>query len=89
MHSAEIIHFTTQALTLVLYLSLPPILVAALVGTLVSLIQALTQVQEQTLGGFVVKLIAVIITLFVTTQWLGAELHAFASLAMDKIPQIR
>ncbi|MDF5501546.1 EscS/YscS/HrcS family type III secretion system export apparatus protein, partial [Vibrio parahaemolyticus] len=31
----------------------------------------------------------VIITLFVTTQWLGAELHAFASLAMDKIPQIR
>ncbi|EIU7004203.1 SctS family type III secretion system export apparatus subunit VscS [Vibrio parahaemolyticus] len=88
MNPAEIIHFTTQALTLVLFLSLPPILVAALVGTLVSLIQALTQVQEQTLG-FVVKLVAVIITLFITTQWLGAELHAFASLALDKIPQIR
>ncbi|MDW1833443.1 SctS family type III secretion system export apparatus subunit VscS, partial [Vibrio sp. Vb1755] len=37
MNPAEIIHFTTQALTLVLFLSLPPILVAALVGTLVSL----------------------------------------------------
>ncbi|MFA0284742.1 EscS/YscS/HrcS family type III secretion system export apparatus protein, partial [Vibrio sp. 10N.222.55.F12] len=55
---------------------------------LVSLIQALTQVQEQTLG-FVVKLIAVIITLFVTAQWLGAELHSFATLTLDKIPQIR
>ncbi|MDP2503805.1 type III secretion system export apparatus subunit SctS [Vibrio sp. 10N.222.54.F12] len=88
MNPAEIIHFATQALTLVLFLSLPPILVAAFVGTLVSLIQALTQVQEQTLG-FVVKLIAVIITLFVTAQWLGAELHSFATLTLDKIPQIR
>ncbi len=88
MNPAEIIHLTTQALTLVLFLSLPPILVAALVGTLVSLVQALTQVQEQTLG-FVVKLIAVIITLFVTTQWLGSELHSFATLTLDKIPQIR
>jgi type III secretion protein S len=88
MNPSEIIYYTTQALTLILVLSLPPILVAAFVGTLVSLIQALTQVQEQTLG-FVVKLIAVIITLFVTTQWLGAELHSFAVLTMDKIPQIR
>lgn len=88
MSSAEIIHLTTQALTLVLFLSLPPILVAAFVGTLVSLIQALTQVQEQTLG-FVVKLVAVIITLFVTTQWLGAELHSFSTLILNKIPQIR
>ena len=45
MNPAEIIHFTTQALTLVLFLSLPPILVAALVGTLVSLVQALTDVR--------------------------------------------
>ncbi|AUI86217.1 EscS/YscS/HrcS family type III secretion system export apparatus protein [Vibrio azureus] len=88
MTPPDIIHFTTQALILVLYLSLPPILVAALVGTLVSIVQALTQVQEQTLG-FVVKLIAVIITLFATTQWLGSELYSFTSLIMDRIPQIR
>lgn len=88
MNPAEIIQFTTQALTLVLFLSLPPILVAAFIGTLVSLVQALTQVQEQTLG-FAVKLIAVIITLFVTSQWLGAELHSFATLILDKISQIR
>ena len=88
MNPTEIIHFTTQALTLVLFLSLPPILVSALVGTLVSLIQALTQVQEQTLA-FVFKLIAVVITLLITAQWVGAKLHAFTTLIMDTISLIR
>lgn len=48
MSSADILHFTNQTLWLVLVLSLPPVLVAALIGTLVSLVQALTQIQEQT-----------------------------------------
>ena len=56
MSSADILHFTNQTLWLVLVLSLPPVLVAALIGTLVSLVQALTQIQEQTLG-FVAKLV--------------------------------
>ncbi len=50
MSSADILHFTNQTLWLVLVLSLPPVLVAALIGTLVSLVQALTQIQEQTLA---------------------------------------
>ena len=37
-----------QAMLLVMLLSLPPIIVASMVGILVSLLQALTQVQEQT-----------------------------------------
>ena len=48
-----------QAMLLVLWLSLPPIVVASVVGILFSLIQALTQIQEQTLS-FGVKLIAVV-----------------------------
>ncbi len=62
MSSADILHFTNQTLWLVLVLSLPPVLVAALIGTLVSLVQALTQIQEQTLG-FVAKLVAVVVVL--------------------------
>lgn len=88
MNLAEIIHLTTQALILVLFVSLPPILVAALMGTLVALIQALTQVQEQTLS-FVAKLIAVFVTLFVIAPWLGAELHLLATLIFDKISKIQ
>jgi type III secretion protein S len=39
-----------QAMLLVLWLSLPPIVVASVVGILFSLIQALTQILEQTLS---------------------------------------
>ena len=84
MSHADILHFTSQALWLVLILSMPPVLV----GTLVSLLQALTQIQEQTLG-FVAKLIAVVITLFATTAWLGNELYSFADMVLFKVPQIQ
>jgi len=52
------------------------------------LLQALTQIQEQTLG-FVAKLIAVVITLFATTAWLGNELYSFADMVLFKVPQIQ
>ena len=71
-----IISYTGHMLLLVLLLSLPPILVAAFVGTFISLLQALTQIQEQTLG-FVFKLVAVVITLIFTAPWVGAELYNF------------
>ncbi|HEB77230.1 MAG TPA: EscS/YscS/HrcS family type III secretion system export apparatus protein [Methylothermaceae bacterium] len=78
MSPAELVAYASHALLLVLILSLPPILAAALVGTLVSLLQALTQIQEQTLS-FAFKLVAVIITLFFTATWLGEELFRFAA----------
>ncbi len=82
MSSADILHFTNQTLWLVLVLSLPPVLVAALIGTLVSL------VQEQTLG-FVAKLVAVVVVLFATSGWLGGELYRFAEMTLLKVPLVR
>ena len=63
MESAAI-DYATKALYLVLMLSMPPIIVASLIGILLSLIQAITQLQEQTLT-FGVKLLAVVLTLFI------------------------
>lgn len=88
MHNADVLHMTGQSLWLVLILSMPTVLIAAAVGTLVSLVQALTQIQEQTLG-FVAKLIAVVITLFVTASWMGNELYGYADLVLTRIPGIR
>lgn len=76
MAEADIVSYLARALMLVLLLSLPPIIVASLVGTLISLLQALTQVQEQTLS-FGFKLIAVGVTIFVTAPWLGDELYQY------------
>lgn len=73
MTEGNLIQYAIDAMMLVLMLSLPPIVAASVVGVLVSLFQALTQIQEQTLS-FVLKLITVIITLLLTAQWVGTEL---------------
>jgi type III secretion protein S len=77
----------TQAMTLVMLLSLPPILVASAVGLLVSLLQALTQVQEQTIS-FAVKLIAVAITVAAMAGILGSEMLAYTLNLFDNFPNI-
>ena len=58
MSQAQLLDYARTCLVLVLRLSLIPIIVATVIGILVSLLQALTQIQEQTLG-FAVKLIAI------------------------------
>ncbi len=58
MNVAELIYYLKEALYLIFWLSLPPLAVASVVGTLFSLFQALTQIQEQTLS-FAIKLLAV------------------------------
>ena len=83
MSEDQIIEHLTAALVLVLYLSLPPIVVAAVAGVIVSFLQALTQIQEQTLS-FGIKLVAVTVTLFAIAPWLGAELQSFARLIPEQ-----
>jgi type III secretion protein S len=88
MNETQIIHFTAQAMELVLYLSLPAILSATLVGLIVGLFQALTSIQEQTLPhGF--KLVAIMLALAATVQWLGPELFLFTQNAFDQIPLVQ
>jgi type III secretion HrpO family protein len=78
MDQSHIIEYTFKALMLVLFLSLPPIIVASAIGVLLSLIQAVTQIQEQTLQ-FGLKLIAVVVTIVVTARWAGHELIVFTT----------
>ncbi len=69
--------YTAKALYLVMILSLPPIVVASAVGIVLSLFQAITQLQEQTLT-FGVKLLAVGLTLFLMAGWLGGEILRYS-----------
>lgn len=88
MNQSFLLETTNQALILVLILSMPPIIVATVVGVVVSLIQALTQVQEQTLG-FAVKLIVVTVVLLLTAGWTGAEMFKFTLHIFDTFPTLR
>ncbi|ARJ41330.1 EscS/YscS/HrcS family type III secretion system export apparatus protein [Pantoea alhagi] len=81
----EILTFFRQAMLLVVLLSAPPLIVAVLVGIVISLVQAAMQLQDQTLP-FCLKLVAVGITLAMTGRWVGVELiqltqNAFAMMS--------
>ncbi|HEX7314725.1 MAG TPA: flagellar biosynthesis protein FliQ [Pyrinomonadaceae bacterium] len=65
-----------EALWLILVLSLPPLLASLVVGLVISFLQALTQVQEQTLT-FVPKIIATILVLIISATWMLTSLREF------------
>ncbi len=87
MSPAEILEFTANAMLLSLILSLPPIVAATIVGTLVSLVQALTQVQEQNIA-FAFKLVTIVFVIYFTARWLGLELYLYTLAMFDSIPKI-
>lgn len=82
MNPQDVVSYVNEALYLTLLLSMPTIAVAAIVGTVVSLLQALTQIQDQTLS-FAIKLIAVALTLYLTSRWTGAELLRYTLTLFD------
>ncbi len=74
-----------QTLFLALILTGPPVVTAMLVGLTISIIQATTQIQEQTLT-FVPKLVAVVATLALAGPWMLAQLIAFSASIYEAIP---
>lgn len=82
---AYIISISRQALFLTLILTAPPVGVALVVGLVISLVQATTQIQEQTLT-FVPKLIAVILVISIVGPWAFFQLVAFTDSIISTIP---
>ena len=76
-----------EALLLVLVLSLPPIGISMVVGLVISIFQAATQIQEQTLT-FVPKMIAVFGLLAALGFWLLKQLVVFTQVLFEKFPEV-
>ncbi|MBF0318686.1 MAG: type III secretion system export apparatus subunit SctS [Nitrospirae bacterium] len=87
MELSQLTSLMTRTILLVIALSFPPIIVASVVGVVVSLVQALTQVQEQTVS-FALKLIAVIFTTFLISGWMGEQMMNFSLYLFDQFPII-
>jgi len=73
-----------QALFLAVIITGPPVLGAMLVGLTISILQATTQIQEQTLT-FVPKLFTVVAVLVIAGPWMLSQLVAFASSIFNSI----
>ena len=74
-----------QGITTVIIVSLPAVGVGLLVGFLISLFQAVTQIQEQTLT-FVPKVVAVLGIVAVTAPWIASLLIDFTVNLWSNIP---
>ena len=66
-----------NAITTMIYLAGPVLLAAMAVGIVISILQAITQINEQTLT-FIPKMIAVILTLVIMAPWMLRVLQDYA-----------
>ena len=77
-YKSVIYEYTYHALLMILLISGPPIAIASVLGLLVAIIQAATQIQEQTFS-FAVKMVAVIGTIVMMGGWLSNLIVGFAN----------
>jgi len=73
MFNTEAMQFTQQALWLVLILSAPAVMTAAVVGLVIAFLQAATQLQEQTFQ-YAAKFFAIVLVILLTASMLGGSL---------------
>lgn len=88
MTADAVIRVLREGILLVLLLSAAPMLVAMIVGLVVSVLQATTQVQEQTLS-FVPKLAATFITVALLGPWMMQQAVRFAAAVLESIALVR
>jgi len=87
METGFVFDAVKQAIEVTLLVATPLLATALVVGVLVSLVQAVTQIQEQTLT-FVPKLAAVALVLFAFVPWFLAQLTDFLVESLQRIPGV-
>jgi flagellar biosynthetic protein FliQ len=87
MGADTVLELSTQALELALRVALPLLAVGLVVGVAVSVFQAVTQIQEQTLS-FIPKILAIAGVLIVGGPWMLNQLLSYTTDLWASIPQL-
>jgi flagellar biosynthetic protein FliQ len=87
MNSQMVLTMGQEALTLMLLVSAPVLGVVLVVGLLVSLFQAVTQINEATLS-FVPKLIAAVAVFAISGPWMLGVLVDYIRRTIESIPSL-
>lgn len=85
MSQSEVLELGRQALLIGLQVSMPILLTALIVGLLVSVFQAVTQIQEMTLQ-FIPKMIAVGLITIVAGSWMLTQIVEFTVRVFSQLP---
>lgn len=88
MTEAEILDIAREAIFVILKLGAPAMTLALIVGVIISVFQALTQIQEQTLT-FMPKIIVIFLAMLVLLPFMFETLNAFTHDMVDRIIAIR
>lgn len=84
MNEADILDIAREALVVTLKLGAPVLLLALIAGLAISLLQALTQMQEMTLS-FVPKILTILVSLFLFLPFMLSTLGDFTRQLMVRI----
>ena len=87
MDSTQVFTFGQQGLTLLLLVAAPLLLTVLVVGLVVSIFQAATQINEVTLS-FVPKMVAAVVTLTIAGPWMLSTLVEYIQRTLQAIPTV-
>ena len=87
MEHQQVLTLGQQALTVLLIVSAPVLVVVLLVGLLVSIFQAATQINESTLS-FVPKIVAAVAVLAVAGPWMLTTLVEYMQSTLSSLPKM-
>ncbi|MGE6487512.1 flagellar biosynthesis protein FliQ [Paenisporosarcina sp. NPDC076898] len=82
-----VIKLAEQSIYMIIIISAPMLLVALAVGLIVSVFQAMTQIQEQTLA-FIPKILAVFLSIVLFGPWMLTILLDFTRDLFQQLPQL-
>ena len=76
-----------QAIYIMLLIAAPLLLAALIIGLIVSIFQAATQINEQTLS-FIPKLVGIFVVLIILGPWMLSLLTDYMRSVLDNIPNL-
>ena len=84
MSEADVLEVAREGVVVMMKVGAPVLLLALVVGLVISLVQALTQVQEMTLS-FVPKIVVIFVSFLVFLPFMLSTLSEFTQRLMDRI----
>ncbi len=84
MNAEQVFDILREAMIVTLVICGPPMAIGLVVGVVISLVQAMTQIQEMTLT-FVPKLIVLFVTMIVFMPFMLSSITKFTEFIFDKI----
>lgn len=87
MNTNEVVEILRDGIYVLMIVSAPPLLVALFVGLIISLFQALTQIQEATLT-FVPKIVALLLTLIIALPFMFERMTVYTEELYTRIANV-